>query len=82
MNPFFAFEFFKNAGKKAALSIGGLLLVLGLLILFFPELLRTMIGLLLIFGALPLVLYGLKDDSGPRFTPPKQDEEIRIIYPE
>ena len=81
MDPFFAFNFFKNAGKKAALSIGGLLLVLGLLILFFPELLRTMIGLLLILGALPLVLYGLKDDSGPQLQP-KQDEEVRIIYPE
>jgi len=81
MKPFFIFDFFQSAGKKAALGIGSLLLTLGLLILFFPELLRTLIGLLLVGGALPLVIYGLKEDTGFK-RPPTQDEETRIIYPE
>lgn len=82
MVPFIFFDFFKNAGKKAALGFGSLLLILGMLILFFPELLRTMIGLLLVGGALPLIIYGLKDDTGFKGPQPRQDEDVRIIYPE
>jgi len=82
MKPFLIFDFFQNAGKKAALGFGGLLLFLGLLILFFPELLRTLIGLMLVAGSLPLVVYGLKDDFGLKRPRPKQDDDIRIIYPE
>jgi multisubunit Na+/H+ antiporter MnhC subunit len=82
MKPFFIFDFFQNAGKKAALGIGSLLLILGLLVLFFPELLRTMIGLMLVSAAVPLLIYGLKDDFRFRRPPTKPDDEIRIIYPE
>jgi len=82
MKPFFVFDYFQNAGKKAALGIGSLLLILGLLILFFPNLLRTLIGVLLVGGALPLVIYGLRDDSGFKRPQSKSEDEVRIIYPE
>lgn len=82
MKPLFLFDFFQTAGKKAALGIGSLLLALGFLVLFFPELLRTLIGLLLVGGGIPLLLYGLKDDSGFKRPSPTTDEEVRIIYPE
>jgi len=83
MKPFFIFDFFQNAGKKMALGIGSLMLILGLLILFFPELLRAMIGFGLVFGALPLVIYGIKDDFGNRNPPgTSSGEDVRIIYPD
>ncbi len=85
MKPFFLFDFFQNAGKRAALGFGSLLLILGVLILFFPELLRTLIGLILVSGSVPLLAYGMKDDFWNKRTPPSNQgppEDVRIIYQE
>ncbi len=79
----FIFDFFQTGGRKTALTAGLILLGLGLIVLFFPELLRLLLAGGLVAAGLPMVIYGLKDEGR---TKPKQSpdskENVRIIYPE
>ncbi len=60
MKPFFFLDFFQTGGAKVALTAGIFLVGLGLTVLFFPELLRALIGGTLIAAGIPFLVYGLR----------------------
>ena len=82
MKPFFLFDFFQTGGAKTSLAAGMILTGLGLTVLFFPELLRVLIGGFFIAAGIPFLAYGLRTLAFlNRRGGPGGKDEPPVIFP-